>query len=89
MTQKVPESSAALSEGKFLWLHILLCDKQQQPCRYVGKFSKCLQGCEVFALERVDLVSGLAGGGAVLDWWAGGAADETDGVVIEQEPRQG
>ena len=43
----------------------------------------------MFALERVDLISGLAGGGTVLDGWAGGAADETDGVVIEQEPRKG
>ena len=89
MTQKVPESSAPLPEGKFLWLFVLVCDKQQQPRRYVGKFSECLQGCEVFALERVDLVGGLTGGRTVLDGWAGGAADETDGVVIEQEPRQG
>ena len=43
----------------------------------------------MFALKRVDLVSGLAGEGTVLDCWARGAADEADGVVVEQEQRQG
>ena len=43
----------------------------------------------MFALKRMDLVSGLAGGGAVLDSWAGGAPNEADAVVVKEELEQG
>ena len=39
----------------------------------------------MFAFKRVDLVSCLAGGGAVLDCWARGTPDEADSVVVKEK----
>ena len=89
MTEQVPESAGPLPKGQLLCLDILFCDEQQQPCRYVSKFWQGLQSWEVFALKGVDLVSGLAGEGAVLDSWARMAPDEADGVVVKKEQEQG
>ena len=43
----------------------------------------------MLALQGVDLVSLLAGGGAIMDCLARGTADEGDCVVVKEQLQQG